>query len=131
MRPDAGAAPAHILFLDDDPFLSELGPLQLRRLGYRVTGFQDSGAALAAFHAAPQTFDLVLTDLVMPGLPGTALAAAIRARRPDVPIVLYGGNVTAPAVRAAALGVTEVVQKPLRLQELATVLHQVLEGRRC
>jgi CheY-like chemotaxis protein len=50
----------------------------LSRLGYEPVEFSDSHAALAAFEAAPRSFDVVVTDDVMPGLSGTGLASLLR-----------------------------------------------------
>src|SRR5262249_47222687 len=60
----------HILYLDDEESLVILAKRMLERMGYRVTGFSEPLEALAAFQAAPQQFDLVLTDLSMPGMSG-------------------------------------------------------------
>jgi len=60
----------------------------LSRLGYEPVSFHDSRTALAAFEAAPERFDVVVTDQVMSVLTGTALARVVRRHRRDVPIVL-------------------------------------------
>jgi CheY-like chemotaxis protein len=116
-----------VLVVDDEPALVELAEEMLAELGYEPAGLSDSAQALARFDATPDRFDLVLTDELMPGLCGTALACEIRARRPDLPIVLasgYGG----PQLdeRAAAAGITVRVSKPLTRAELARALAQAL-----
>jgi FixJ family two-component response regulator len=99
----------------------------LTRLGYEPVSFSDSHAALAAFEAEPRSFDVVITDDVMPGLTGTGLAQRLHHRRPDLPIVLvsgYGG----PALTRQALiaGVSELLAKPLQSRQIATTLARVL-----
>ena len=67
----------------------------LAAIGYEPVGFDTSSAALAAFRADPDRFDLVLTDEIMPGMTGTELAIALHEIRPDVPVILmtgYGGE---------------------------------------
>ncbi len=116
-----------VLVIDDEPALVELAEEMLAELGYEPAGLSDSTLALARFDAAPDRFDLVLTDELMPGLCGTALACEMRRRRPDLPIVLasgYGG----PQLdeRAAAAGITVRVGKPLTRAELARAVAQAL-----
>jgi DNA-binding NtrC family response regulator len=60
----------------------------LSRLGYEPVSFSDSHAALAAFEAAPRSFDVLVIDDVMPGLTGTGLASVWRQQRRELPIVL-------------------------------------------
>ena len=83
----------------------------------------DGNAALADFESGPQRFDAVITDEVMPGVTGTELAAALRRRRPDLPILLVSGYV-GPMMRerAASAGVREILKKPVESRALAAAL---------
>jgi CheY-like chemotaxis protein len=63
----------------------------LSRLGYEPVEFSDSHAALAAFEAAPRSFDIVVTDDVMPGLTGTGLASVLCQQRRELSILLVSG----------------------------------------
>jgi PAS domain S-box-containing protein len=76
----------HVLYVDDEPNLVDLVARTLKRLGYRVTGYEQPARALEAFRANPQTFDVVVTDLNMPGMSGFDFAAALFAVRPDIPV---------------------------------------------
>ena len=117
-----------VLIVDDERALVALSEEMLAPLGYEPVGFDSSAAALRAFLAQPQRFDVILTDEAMPELTGTDLAREIRRVRPDVPIILmsgYGG--TQLTARAAASGVSEVLRKPLQSHELAETLAHVLE----
>ena len=117
-----------VLVVDDEPGLVALAEELLAELGYEPVGFASSAQALEAFRHDPQRFDLLLTDEVMPGLSGTALAGAVHALRPDLPIVLasgYGGP-QLPS-RAGAAGVRVVLKKPLVRAELARALAQGLD----
>jgi CheY-like chemotaxis protein len=67
-----------ILFVDDEPMLAHLGQKMLERLGYTVVAYTSSTEALQAFRAAPQDFDLVITDQAMPAMSGTGLAGELR-----------------------------------------------------
>jgi len=81
----------HILFVDDETALAKLAHAMLTRLGYDTEVYTSSRAALAAFQAAPQRFDLVITDQTMPRMTGEALTLALRHIRPDIPIILCTG----------------------------------------
>jgi signal transduction histidine kinase len=116
-----------VLLIDDEaPVLAATAEV-LARLGYEAVSFSDSHAALAAFEATPERFDVVVTDERMPGLTGTGLARLLRSHRPDLPIVLvsgYPGAIQAHQARAA--GVSEVLSKPAQSHEMATALARVL-----
>ncbi|GIX48914.1 MAG: hypothetical protein KatS3mg131_3125 [Candidatus Tectimicrobiota bacterium] len=121
----------HVLFVDDELPLARLGQALLERLGYRVTVFTSSLEALAAFRAAPDAFDVLLTDQTMPELTGEALIQEVRRLRPELPVILCTGfSHTVDEDKARALGIDAFVLKPLVGQELARLLRQVLEGKR-
>jgi CheY-like chemotaxis protein len=116
-----------ILLIDDEVPVLAAATDVLLRLGYEAVSFSDSRAALAAFEAAPEGFDVVVTDEVMPGLTGTGLARELRHHRPDLPIVLVSGYDGAMLTRdALAAGVSELLTKPLQSREIATTLARVL-----
>ena len=120
-----------ILLVDDETALVELGEETLAALGYEPVGFASSAAALEAFDADPGRFDAVLSDEAMPGMTGCDLAAEIRARRAEIPIVLLSGFVTAAMVtRAREVGVDMVLGKPLATAEVARALAAVLGSPR-
>ena len=131
---DTAAAPPRgkgerVLLVDDEASLLAATAEVLVRLGYEPVSFSDSQAALAAFEAAPGRFDVVVADEVMPGLTGTGLASVLRRRRADLPIVLVSGY-SGPILtqQALAVGVSELLTKPLQSREIATTLARVLHG---
>ncbi|MBJ2157977.1 ATP-binding protein [Variovorax sp. IB41] len=119
-----------VMIVDDEQPLRELAEELLASLGYEPVGFGTSERALAAFEADPLRFDAVLTDEMLPGMPGSELARLLRAKRPALPVALVSGNVNvALEQRARDAGVAEVLHKPLGLQELAECLARILAGR--
>jgi PAS domain S-box-containing protein len=117
-----------VMIVDDEPALVALAEEMLAGLGYEPVGFESSRVALQAFRANLKRFDVVLTDEAMPELVGTELAREIRLLRPDVPIILMSGHGGAPLEhRAAAIGVREVLHKPLRRVDLAESLARALD----
>jgi PAS domain S-box-containing protein len=116
-----------VMIVDDERPLVALAKEMLAELGYHAVGFESSSAALQAFRAEPQRFDLVLTDEAMPDLIGTELVREIRQIRPDLAIILMSGHGGAQLTqRAAAVGAREVLRKPLQGRDLAESLARVL-----
>ncbi len=133
-HPFAGRAPAAshaagrcILFVDDEEQLVTVAKVMLERMGCQVEGHSDPAAALAALRARPQAFDLLITDLSMPGMSGLTVIRTARTLRPDLPIILTSGNArSADALAARAAGAAEVVEKPATPQDLLPVIERLL-----
>jgi CheY-like chemotaxis protein len=118
-----------ILLVDDEEMLVHLGEEMIAMLGYEPVGFTSSSAALAAFRAAPERFNAVLSDESMPEMTGSELARAIRAVRADLPIVLMSGVVSpALSARAREIGVRDVIAKPLVSRDIARTLAAALHA---
>ncbi len=116
-----------IMLVEDEEPLVALTSEVLKRLGYEPLAYADGRAALAAFDAAPESVDAVVTDEVMAGLTGTELARELRARRPGLPVILVSGYI-GPLMteRALAAGVAEILKKPVQSRELAAALARAL-----
>jgi signal transduction histidine kinase/ActR/RegA family two-component response regulator len=120
---DSHGSGQHVLFLDDEQALVELGMRILSRGGYRVSGYGRVEEALRAFKADPGAIDVVVVDYHMPGATGIALAKDVLALRPDLPVILASGRVTeAMEIEAAANGIRVVLPKPYTAAELSRVV---------
>ncbi len=125
--PPLRGAGQRILYLDDEYSLVILARRLLERLGYQVFGFSSPDEALAAFEAAPDQFDLVLSDLSMPGISGIDVAKRVLEIRPDIPVLLASGYVRSEDVELArSIGVREVIWKPATINEMGELLGRVL-----
>jgi PAS domain S-box-containing protein len=117
----------HVLYVDDEEPLVFLVVRTLERAGFRCTGELDAVRALERVRMQPGEFDLVITDLNMPGINGLEVARELLSIRPDLPIVITTGYVRADDVAAArALGVREMILKPDTIEELAAIVHRNL-----
>jgi CheY-like chemotaxis protein len=117
----------HILLVDDEPMLAELGQTLLEWLGYTVTACTNSIEALSVFQKQPEVFHAVITDQTMPGLTGTDFARQLLKIRPDLPIILCTGfSNLVDEEQAKALGIKGFAMKPLTGREIATLLRTVL-----
>jgi len=119
----------HILLIDDELIaLSNLTHV-LEKEGYTVTACKDGESGLAAMQSTE--FDLVLTDLRMPGIDGTDVLRHIREFTPDVPVIMITGHATLDsAVEAMKAGAYHYIAKPFRLDEARGVVRSALELRR-
>lgn len=119
-----------ILLVDDEETMLRTSHRILERLGYRVTSCSGGDSAMAAFLAEPNAFELVLTDLNMPGMSGIEVTGALRKTRPDLPVVLSSGFITEDLRLAAeAAGVAEIVRKPASMEELGAAIFRTLQRR--
>ena len=117
-----------ILFVDVEMSLSNLAVVMLGGLGYHVTPEFNAFDALETFKSRPDHFDLVITDLTLPRKDGLELAADIHRIRPDMPVILYTGDVTSGnADKVFQAGVSHVLLKPCGQQEMASVIRTVLD----
>ncbi|MCP4644216.1 MAG: PAS domain S-box protein [bacterium] len=116
-----------VLLVDDDEWFLDMTKTGLELLGYSVEAFAAGADALSAFRATPDRFDVVLTDEVMPGMKGTAVAAEMTRVRPEIPIILLSGLTEAvDRSKAQAVGVRDVIVKPVTPLALAETLEHVL-----
>nr|WP_319396511.1 ATP-binding protein [uncultured Desulfobacter sp.] len=118
-----------ILLVDDEQSLLEMGAEMLRRMGYGVVPENRPINALAIFQAAPQAFDLVITDQTMPKMTGHELALALMKIRPDLPVVLCSGySELIDEKKAKELGIREFIIKPFTMDRLSEMTLKALGG---
>jgi CheY-like chemotaxis protein len=117
---------ARILVADDDRAVAEFVRRALVHHNHDVTVVEDGIAALHALQAS-DPFDLLLTDIVMPGMDGIALALKVARDYPGLRVLLMSGY-AAERQRAHNLDVLiqRVISKPFTLQELVRVVEEVL-----
>ena len=117
-----------ILLVDDDASLLRVTEKQLADAGYLVTAVPGAEAALDALDGAP--FDLVVTDVQMPGMDGLELLAELKRRDPDAAVLVITayGNVER-AVTAMKTGAADFLEKPFRSQALLLAVGKALRYR--
>ncbi len=118
----------HLLFVDDEPGITQLNLLALTQWGYHVIGCTDSLDALERFRSRPDQFDLVITDMAMPQMNGDRLSAEIVKIRNNIPIILCSGYLgqTKHELKKKAY-IKAFLQKPIVLQKLAATVRKVLD----
>lgn len=120
-----------ILFIDDEAAIANIGSQHLEKLGYSVTIMTSSKKALNLFQSNAYAFDLVFTDMTMPGLTGDKLAVELMKIRQDTPVIVCTGySKRISAQTAAKIGIKALVFKPLDRAELAKTVRKVLDEAR-
>jgi len=117
-----------ILIVDDETAIVKVMGETLEFLGYKPTIQTDSTMALDLFKSSPDQFDLVITDMTMPGITGDVLAKKIMEIRPDIPVVLctgYSRKITEE--QAKSLGLRAFLYKPITIKDLAHTLREILD----
>jgi two-component system, cell cycle sensor histidine kinase and response regulator CckA len=127
--PAVDNAGRHVMYVDDDQALVFLVERLLRRRGFRVSGFTDPQVAAEALRADPQAYDLLVTDYNMPGYCGVDLVREALAIRPDLPVALASGYVTAEIEQSAlAEGARALIHKPNDVEELCATVQRLVHG---
>ncbi|SHI57164.1 PAS domain S-box-containing protein [Desulfatibacillum alkenivorans DSM 16219] len=119
-----------ILFVDDELAVTEPYLRILEDLGYTVTGFTDGLEALTTFKANPTHYDLIICDMTMPKITGEMLAQRAKDVRSDIPVIICTGYSDAMSEeKAGEMGIQAMLPKPLAVEELASAIRMVLEGK--
>jgi len=115
-----------ILLIDDDSDLAQTCAVMLERAGHEVVTVRGVSEGLSVLKSS--IMDLALTDLRMPGRPGTEFIAEARQLCPDMPIIAMSGGDTGEddMVAAFQLGARDVLQKPFRRAQLLDAVRRGL-----
>jgi polar amino acid transport system substrate-binding protein len=117
-----------ILLIDDELPIVKLSQRVLESLGYQVTTQTNSIEALELFESKPEHFDLVITDMTMPGLTGDKLAKTMLEIRPELPIILCSGYSKKLSVNPILVShIKAVLNKPITKINLAQTVREVLD----
>ena len=121
------AGKERILLVDDDRALLAVTKDILMRLGYSVDAFAEPLLALAAFREKPNGWDLVITDRAMPRVPGEQLAKEMKGIRPNLPILMLSGFISAEEdVSLRKSGINSVISKPVLPEEIGAAVRAVI-----
>jgi len=125
----ASPPPGRILVVDDEEVIRRLIAQHLTGLGHACEQAGDGRLGLAM--ASTGSFDVVLSDITMPGFDGLTLARELRKTAPSTPVVMVTGNATFDhALRAIRHGATDFLLKPFNLDALDQTVRRAMERRR-
>jgi len=121
----AGADRPKILIVDDEQAVRDLLSKTLTMAEYEVDTASDGRTALERLHSS--AYDLLITDLKMPGMDGLSVIREARRQSPDLPVIIITGYSTeASAIEAINLGVTGYLTKPFRLPRILAATARAL-----
>ena len=120
----------HVLVVEDDGELRDFLVEVLNTAGHVTTGFATADAALRAV-ATGEPADVVVTDLIMPGIPGAELLRALRQQRPELNVIVMTafGSIDS-AVELVRAGAYDYLTKPIATQELLLAVSHALDQSR-
>ena len=130
MTSSPAASREHILVVEDEQHLAFIIKYNLEAEGYEVTVIGDGPAALKAFEEDPVGVDLLILDLMLPGMSGYAVCQSLRDEGYELPILMISARTLAEdRIRGYEVGTDQYLQKPFELDELFAMVRNLL-GRR-
>jgi signal transduction histidine kinase/ActR/RegA family two-component response regulator len=118
-----------ILVVDDEPGVRKLLARILRTRGYEVSEAEDGASALAFMEKSGDLIDMVVTDIVMPGMSGTKLAEGIHDRWPAVKLMFVSGYPQGAALATGLAAQIPVLGKPFTPARITVAVRDLLDGK--
>jgi two-component system, NtrC family, response regulator AtoC len=117
-----------ILLVDDEQNTREALSIALRREGYNIIPASNGGEGMKLLEKEP--VDLIITDLMMPGVSGMDLLDFARKNRPEVMVIMITGHASVEtAITAMKNGAFDYITKPIKLDEVKIIIHQATDKR--
>ena len=117
-----------ILIVDDEDMIIDVGQALFKRMGYQVITAKSGEEALEVVHRIGPSIDLVILDMIMPGMDGGRTFDGIRETCPELPIMLASGYaINGQAQKIMNRGCNGFIQKPFSVSELSQKVRQILD----
>ena len=117
-----------ILLVDDESSVVNMGKIMLERLGYSVKAMTDSREAALAFASRPDLFDLIISDMTMPGMTGLQLLEAVRSVKSNIPFIICTGfSDQIDRASSRELNIQGYLEKPVVRSDMAKIVRAVLD----
>ena len=119
-----------VLLVDDEAMIIDVGKALLTKLGYRVIGVKSGKEAVEVVHRMGNGIDLVILDMIMPGMDGSKTFDRIREICPQMPVMLSSGYaISGQAEQIMNRGCNGFIQKPFSVYELSQKVRQILDKK--
>ena len=128
LEPESRPGSETILLVEDEDVVRDLTRRVLERQGYTVLACADGAEAIALAERDDRMIDLLLTDVVMPGLRGYEVARLVAASRPEIKILYMSGYAEEALVGRPALAASALIEKPFAVDALARRVRETLEA---
>jgi CheY-like chemotaxis protein len=126
-RPHADKTVHTILLVEDEAIVAEIGSQMLERLGYRVLAAQSGAEAMSLFEQHQAEIDLVILDMIMPGISGGVVFDRLHALSPETPVLLSSGySLNGQALDILRRGCRGFIQKPFNIEQLQQKIRDIL-----
>ena len=129
VRSRAPSGAETLLLVEDERLVRAMATRVLQRNGYRVISAQHGDDAMLAWREHGSAIDALVTDIRMPVMDGSVLAKALRAERPDLPLVLMSGYTLGTAAEAELLQQEIFLEKPFTAETLLVAVREALDRR--
>ncbi|MEJ2167740.1 MAG: PAS domain S-box protein [Desulfobacterales bacterium] len=117
-----------ILLVDDEETIADIGKRMLEKLGYRILLAESGAAALKAYETHGCDIDLVILDMIMPGMGGSAAFDKLKAMDPAVRVLLSSGySLKGQASQIMKRGCDGFIQKPFNLEQISRKIREILD----
>jgi len=128
-QPPAGKTDHTVLLIEDEDIVAEVGRKMLQRLGYRVLVARSGAEALALYAQHQAEIDLIILDMIMPGMGGGAVFDRLRSINPETPVLLSSGySLDGQALDILKRGCRGFIQKPFNIEQLKQKISEILPG---
>ena len=129
MNPPLKEGSENILFVEDDRVTREVGEELLSQFGYKVITASDCETAINLYSENHDNIDLIISDLIMPGIGGKKLVETILTMKPEAKIIVASGyNVQETAQQAKEWGAKDFISKPYELNKMLKAVKNVLSS---
>ena len=125
---DRASTGARVLLVEDEDMVRRVAERALVRAGYRVVSASDGEDGLSAFDSSGP-FDILISDVVMPGIDGPAMARALRKRAPDLPVLFMSGYAEGQLRDELELAAAHFIAKPFSVREITDKVAAILSER--
>lgn len=128
----ASAGSGGVLLVDDESMILDTASELLRMLGYIVFRAGSGQEAVSVYHEKKSRIDLVILDMIMPGMSGAQVLKLLKEINPDIKVILSSGySMQGEVQKVMESGCAAFIQKPYNFKELSNVVQQVMQGAGC
>jgi two-component system, cell cycle sensor histidine kinase and response regulator CckA len=119
-----------ILLIDDEEMIIKVGRELLQELGYKVIAARSGDEAIKLYRAKAAKFDLVIMDMIMPGMGGGETFDNLKAINPDIKVLLSSGySINGQAAKILERGCDGFIQKPFNLNQLSETIQKIISKK--
>ena len=117
-----------ILLVDDEEMIADIGKRMLEKLGYRVLLAESGKSALIVYEDHRDSIDLIILDMIMPGMGGSETFDRLKAMEPSIRVLLSSGySLNGQASQIMKRGCNGFIQKPFNIEQISKTIRNILD----